>query len=130
MQIGELSRVTGTPVDTIRYYEKIGLLRPAARTQGNYRRYSSQAIDQLRFVRRCRRLGISLVQVRQLLEFCSDPERRCDEVNEMLDQHIERLDKQLLDMQSLARELRQLRAVCRAPGKAASCRILTSLQRR
>jgi Cd(II)/Pb(II)-responsive transcriptional regulator len=128
MQIGELAKLADTPVETIRYYEKIGLLPPPARTSGNYRRYSSREIERLRFIRRCRRFDLALAEIGQLLAFCDEPDRRCDDVNKVLDEHIGELERRLHDLQSLSRELRQIRAVCKAPGKAANCRILRSLR--
>jgi DNA-binding transcriptional MerR regulator len=128
MQIGRLAALTKTPVDTIRYYEKIGLLPTPARTSGNYPEYTAREVDRLRFVRRCRRLDFPLEGTRRLIAFCDQPDRRCDEVNLLLDKHIAALERRRGDLETLANELRQLRAVCRAPGKANRCHILKTLR--
>jgi Cd(II)/Pb(II)-responsive transcriptional regulator len=128
MRIGELADCTQTPVDTIRYYERLRLLPKPARTASNYRSYTSEQVDRLHFVRRCRGLGMSLQEIRSLLVFCDEPQRRCHEVNEKLDEHIRHVDQKLEELQRLARELKQLRSVCRAPGKAENCKILRSLR--
>lgn len=128
MRIGELAAQTGTPVETIRYYERAGLLPAPSRTASNYRSYSAAHAERLRFVRRCRGLDMSLNEIRTLLRFCDEPGRRCDEVNDVLDQHIVGLDQRMEELQALARALKQLRAVCRSPGTAATCRILQSLR--
>jgi Cd(II)/Pb(II)-responsive transcriptional regulator len=130
MRIGELAECTQTPADTIRYYERLGLLPKPARTASNYRSYSSEQADRLHFVRRCRGLDMSLDEIRSLLVFCDERQRRCHEVNEKLDEHIRHVDQKLEELQRLARELKQLRSVCRAPGKAENCKILRSLRDR
>ena len=68
MSIGQLGKATGTAVETVRYYEKIGLLPPAARTAGNYRSYGSSELGRLTFIRRARNLGFAIEQVRALLK--------------------------------------------------------------
>lgn len=128
MRIGEVSDRTGTPVDTVRYYERLGLLPPPQRTDSNYRSYSSAHVDRLRFIRRCRGLDMSLAEIRSLLVFCDEPQRHCDDVNALLDDRIQRLDERIDELNRLARELKQLRGVCRAPGTAGNCRILNTLR--
>ena len=128
MRIGELAERTDTPVDTIRYYERAGLLPAPSRTTSNYRSYSAAHAERLRFVRRCRGLDMSLNEIRTLLKFCDEPSRKCGEVNDVLDQHIVDLERRLEELLALACALKQLRAVCRSPGTAASCRILQSLR--
>ena len=81
LKIGDLARATGTKVVTIRYYEKIGLLAAPDRTAGNYRSYDAAALERLRFIRRCRDLGFSLDQIRELLDLSSDVARSCADVD-------------------------------------------------
>ena len=128
MRIGEVATLTETPVDTIRYYERLGLLPAPARTGSNYRSYSAAQIERLHFIRRCRSLDMSLAEIRSLLVFCDQPQRHCHDVNAVLDEHIRHVDQRIEELSRLARELKQLRAVCRAPGKAADCRILNVLR--
>ena len=128
MRIGELAKRVQTSVDTIRFYERAGLLPKPGRTASNYRTYSSVHIERLAFIRRCRSLDMSLHEIRSLLRLCDEPTRRCDSVNDMLDVHIVQVELRIDGLQSLSRELRQLRAVCRAPGKAKNCQVLNILR--
>lgn len=128
MRIGEVADRTGTPVDTLRYYERQGLLPPPARTGSNYRSYSDAHVDRLHFIRRCRGLDMTLAEIRSLLVFCDEPQRHCDDVNAMLDERIRHVDQRIEELTRLSRELKQLRGVCRAPGTVRNCRILNTLR--
>jgi Cd(II)/Pb(II)-responsive transcriptional regulator len=128
MRIGELAERTFTPVDTIRYYEKAGLLPAVDRSASNYRAYGPAQVQRLNFIRRCRALDMSLEEIRALLDFCDVPSRDCGEVNTLLDEHLAHVETRLRDLQRLARELRQLRSACRSPGAAEQCRILLDLR--
>lgn len=128
MRIGELAERTSTPVDTIRYYEKVGLLPAVDRSAGNYRAYGPAQVQRLNFIRRCRALDMSLDEIRALLDFCDAPSRDCGAVNTLLDEHLAHVETRLRDLQRLARELRQLRSACRSPGAAEQCRILLELR--
>ena len=128
MRIGEVADQTGTPVDTLRYYERLGLLPPPARTGSNYRAYSAAHVDRLHFIRRCRGLDMSLAEIRSLLVFCDEPQRHCNDVNAVLDERIRHVDQRIEELTRLSRELKQLRGVCRAPGTAGNCRILNTLR--
>ena len=77
LRIGDLAKATGTKVVTIRYYEQIGLLPVPFRTDGNYRCYTEEHVRQLRFVRRCRNLGFTLAQVRELLHLSLQANHEC-----------------------------------------------------
>ena len=81
MTIGDLARRTGAKVETVRYYEKAGLLPAPARTAGNYRAYEPEHLARLNFVLRARRLGFSLDQVRELLGLADERDRPCDAVD-------------------------------------------------
>lgn len=128
MKIGEIADRARTPVDTVRYYERIGLLPPPARSAANYRRYDAGHAARLDFIRRCRALDMSLDEIRRLLEFCDAPERDCSEVNTLLDEHIGHVQARLEELQALHGELKQLRRVCKQPGAAGRCRILKELR--
>jgi Cd(II)/Pb(II)-responsive transcriptional regulator len=127
VRIGELAERTSTPVDTIRYYEKVGVLPDVDRSAGNYRTYGSAEVQRLNFIRRCRALDMSLEEIRTLLHFCDVPQRECVAVNAFLDQHIEHVEERLRDLRRLAQELRQLRGACKSPGTAGRCEILQQL---
>jgi Cu(I)-responsive transcriptional regulator len=124
--IGELARTTGTKVETIRYYERIGLLPPPARTGGNYRAYARSHLDRLSFVRRGRDLGFSLAEVRELLRLSDDRERSCNEIDQIARGHLAEVERKLADLTMLRGELRQLIDQCQH-GTVAECRIIEAL---
>ena len=127
MRIGELAQVSGTPIETIRFYEREGLLPAAARTEGNYRIYTPQHADRLGFIRQCRSLDMTLDEVRVLLRFKDQPLADCGEVNSLLDEHIGHIATRIRELRALERQLKDLRAQCRQASDTAHCGILTGL---
>ncbi len=127
MRIGELAVRTDSDVDTIRYYEKIGILPKAARTEGNYRHYGEAYVERLRFVRHCRALDMTLDEIRLLLRFRDTPEADCAEVNALLDEHIGHVTTRIAALTELEKELRGLRRKCRRVQQARDCGILAGL---
>lgn len=126
LSIGELARRTGTKVETVRYYERAGLLPQPPRTEGNYRSYGSEHLGRLSFIRRARDLGFSLDQVRALLDLADQRERSCAAVDRITQQHLAEVERKLADLTSLRRELRSLLDQCRH-GTVADCRIIEAL---
>lgn len=126
MSIGEAARVTGTRPETIRYYEKIGLLAIPARSAGNYRGYAPGDVSRLGFVRRARELGFSIEQIRELLELADHREQDCCSVDDLTRQHMTAIEKKIDDLQALHRELRSLLDSCQG-GRVSECRILEAL---
>ena len=106
--IGELARSTGTKVETIRYYERIRLLPPPARTGGNYRAYADGHLARLSFIRRGRALGFSLDDIRELLRLSDDRDRSCADVDRIARVHLMEVERKLADLSALRVELRQL----------------------
>lgn len=88
MKIGDLARVTFCSVETVRYYERAELLPAPARSSGNYRLYGSAHVERLRFIRHCRSLDMTHDEIRTLLAFRDAPDKECNEVNALLDEHI------------------------------------------
>ncbi len=129
MKIGDLARASQTPVETIRFYEREGLLPPAPRSEGNYRVYTTQHAEQLAFVRHCRSLDMSLDEVRVLLKLRSQPDAACDEVNALLDAHIGHVAQRIRSLRLLEKQLKALRERCTDPDAARVCGILDGLAR-
>ena len=129
MKIGELGQRTHVDVETIRYYEKVGILPEPARTEGNYRHYNEQHADRLSFVRHCRALDMTLDEIRVLLQFRDTPESNCGEVNQLLDEHIGHVTTRIAALTGLEKELRKLRRQCRKAQKAKDCGILVGISR-
>ncbi|NOV25640.1 Cd(II)/Pb(II)-responsive transcriptional regulator [Cupriavidus necator] len=128
MRIGELSRSSGCDVETIRYYEREGLLDAPRREANGYRRYDDAHLVQLNFVRHCRSLGMSLSDVRRLREFERNPSRDCDDINTLLDRQIAQIHAQRVALEALEGQLRALRETCRHHQPASECGILQNLQ--
>ena len=126
MAIGALARATGTKAETIRYYERIGLLPRPPRTAANYRSYGASELARLSFVRRARALGFSIDQVSALLELADCRERSCEAVDTLAQQHLVAIDAKIADLTALRRELAGLIGQCRK-GSIAECRILDAL---
>ncbi len=127
MRIGELAKASGTPIETIRFYEREGLLPAAARTQGNYRIYTPPHAERLAFIRRCRSLDMTLDEVRVLLRYKDQPLADCGEVNSLLDEHIGHVAARIRALRALETELQALRSACPAPHAAAECGILQGI---
>jgi Cd(II)/Pb(II)-responsive transcriptional regulator len=126
MKIGELAARIGCDVQTIRYYEREGLLDPPQREGSGYRRYADQHLLRLQFIRHCRLLDIPLGEVRQLLDYAEAPHQSCHAVDALLDEHIERVRRQLATLETLEGRLRALRRQCKGPGDGRSCAIIDS----
>lgn len=127
MRIGELAYRTAIPVETIRYYEKEGLLPEPARSDGNYRLYGSEHLKQLQFIRHCRNLDMSLDEVRVLLRLRHSPTEDCGDANALLDEHLGHVTRRIKELRGLERELKALRAQCASVSDSAHCGILTEL---
>ena len=127
MKIGQLAQQTGTLVDTIRYYEREGLLPRAARTEGNYRIYDAVHLERLAFIRRCRSLDMTLDEIRVLLCFRDRSLESCEGVNTLLDAHIDHVADRIRELLQLEKQLLTLRECCRDGRQAADCGILNEL---
>lgn len=128
MKIGELARHTGTQVETIRYYEREGLLPEPARTEGNYRIYGEAHAERLSFIRNCRSLDMTLDEIRVLLRFKDSPSENCGAVNDLLDEHVGHVVNRIRELRQLERQLRGLRDLCQEARDAEHCGILNELK--
>jgi Cd(II)/Pb(II)-responsive transcriptional regulator len=127
LKIGDLSKKTECPVETIRFYEQEGLLPAPARSQSNYRLYGDAHVERLQFIRHCRSLDMTLDEIRNLLRFRDAPEDNCGQVNLLLDQHIEHVTRRIAELQVLHEHLQSLRNQCHSVQAAKDCGILQSL---
>lgn len=126
LTIGNLARATETTVETIRYYEKLGLLPKPDRTAGNYRAYGPTELGRLSFIRRARDLGFPLEQVRDLLALADRQDHPCAEVDELARRHLEQVERKIADLQALGRELSAMVEAC-GGGAIADCRVIDAL---
>jgi Cd(II)/Pb(II)-responsive transcriptional regulator len=127
MRIGHLADLTGTAVETIRFYEREGLMPAAQRSDNNYRLYSAAHADRLAFIRHCRNLDMTLDEVRALLRLRESPPGDCGEVNTLLDDHIGHVAQRIRELRTLQKDLKTLRARCSAPQAIDACGILNHL---
>ena len=127
MLIGQLSDRSGVKLETIRYYERAGLLPPPPRTASGYREYRPDHLQRLVFLRRSRQLGFSIKEVQDLLNLASQPDRVCRDVTRLAAAHITSVKAKIRELQRLQRALEKL--VCACPGRAriADCGILEAL---
>lgn len=126
MQIKELAQATGVDAETIRYYEKTGLLPAPARRDNGYRDYGEVHLERLSFVRHCRALDMPLAEVSQLLQFLDAPPEDCSDINRLVDDQLTRVRARLKSMRALEKQLLQLRARCTG-SQAGHCGILDEL---
>lgn len=124
--IGDLAKATSTKVETIRYYERIGLLPVPKRTAGNYRSYLNAHFGRLSFIRRARDLGFSIEQVRELLGLSDQRGRSCEAVDTIAREHLAEVKRKIADLQALRRELSTVIDQC-GRGTIAECRIIEAL---
>ena len=127
MKIGELAKLTGCSVQTIRYYEKEKLLKSKTRSEGNFRLYDASAVGQLMFIKHCRSLDLALSEVRQLIELNQSPGMYCDDVNNMIDNHIEQVEQRMKELEGLRKQLISLRQSCSNNRTVGECGIMKKL---
>ncbi len=127
MKIGELSTTTGVSIDTIRHYEREGLLPEPTRSESNYRHYGAEDAQRLSFIRHCRGLDMALDEIRVLLRFKDAPSADCGEVNALLDEHIGHVAQRVRELRALEKQLRELRDTCRSVQDVGHCGILNQL---
>ncbi len=127
MRIGELGAAAGVDIETIRYYEKVGLLPDPARSANGYRAYGSAHLERLAFIRHCRALDIPLADVKRLLEFVAHPDANCGDIDRLIDAQLVRVQARLKSMQALERQLASLRGRCGVSRVAGDCGILSEL---
>jgi MerR family copper efflux transcriptional regulator len=126
MNIGAASERSGLPAKTIRYYEEVGLVRPAKRRDNRYRDYDETDVHRLRFVQRARGLGFSVEQCRELLALYDDKSRASADVKAIAQQHIAEIDARIADLEAMRATLASLAEKCHGDDRPA-CPILADL---
>lgn len=127
MKIGELAKVTDCSVQAIRHYEKEGLLVAGQRSEGNFRLYDEAAIEQLLFIKRCRRLDLSISEIRKLLNLRYLGGERCEDANRVIDAHIQQVEVRIQELTGLLQQLKALRSSCSDNRTVEQCGILKKL---
>lgn len=128
MLIGGLAKATGTKINTIRFYEEIGIMPEAARTAAGQRTYEDRDIERLSFIRRARKLGFSIGEARSLLELKNEPDGECQKAADIAYRHLHSVDERLAELTALREELLQITEPCRG-GSVSDCVIIEKISR-
>ncbi len=129
MTIGEVARRVGVSVDTIRFYEKEGLLAPAWRRASGYREYDGEAVRRLRFIRRAKQLGFTLADIRELLALRVESGSRCGRVKRRAEAKIAEIDTKIRTLRKMKNALARLTEACDERAPTSECPILDALER-
>lgn len=128
LTISEVARRARVAPDTVRYYEREGLLDRPARTSSGYRQYSVAVVARLRFIRQAKELGFSLTEVRELLALRVGARRSCAEVKARAERKIADVDRRVAQLKRVRKALSILVAACRGRGPTSQCPILDALE--
>ena len=126
LTIGELSKQTGVKVPTIRYYEEMGLMKPADRTEGNQRRFETSDRERLAFIKHARDLGFTIEAIRELLDLSAHPERPCKDAVQIAARQLKMVRDKIGRLQQLERELTRMVGTCH-DGHMKDCYVIRSL---
>jgi DNA-binding transcriptional MerR regulator len=126
LTIGGLSRRTGCNIQTIRYYEQIGLLAAPPRTEGGQRRYSAGAVQRLGFIRHARDLGFDIAAIRELIALAGEPDRPCEDADRIARAQLESVKSKIAGLKLLQTELERMLHNC-AHGTISDCRVVETL---
>ena len=126
LSIGKLARVADVKVPTIRFYEQIGLMPRAERTESDRRTYDDTAVRRLSFIKHARQLGFSVEAIRVLLALSDDPDRPCSEANALAAEQLAEVETKIARLEALRHELRRM-AMADCQGRAGDCRVIEAL---
>lgn len=127
MKIGQLAQHAHCSTETIRYYEKIGLLPDAHRNSSNYRVYTSIHLERLRFIRNCRSLDMTHEEIRHLLNYLDRPIATCEPVTDIITEHLEHVDLRIQELAHLRQQLELIQQSCAHESKDEACGILEQI---
>lgn len=127
MKVGELAQAAGLSVETVRFYEKQGLLPAPARRDNNYRCYDERALQRLRFIGNCRALDMSLEEVRTLLGFIDHPHVDCSPVDALVAEHLGHVRQRMTELKALEKQLKLLQSACGHARPQELCGIVLAL---
>lgn len=128
MLIGGIAKATGTKVNTIRFYEEIGLMPEAARTAAGQRTYTESEVKRLSFIRRARKLGFSIDETRSLLGLKATPNESCSKAGDIASRHLRAVEERISQLQALRSELQRVVVACTG-GEVSDCKIIEALSR-
>jgi len=124
--IGKLADIAATKVQTIRYYEEIGLIRPFTRSEGGHRLYGPEDVQRLKFIRHARELGFGIEEIRELLQLSDNPETSCSAADTIARSHLEQVEIRIAKLKALKKELIRMIGEC-GDGRVSHCRVIQVL---
>ena len=128
LSIGQVARRAGVGVETVRFYEREGLLEEPPRRASGYRQYSEQAITRIHFIKRAQQLGFSLKEITELLLLRVDAQTSCEEVKQRTEAKIAQVELKLVELQRMRHALLQVVELCTGEGPASACPMLDALE--
>jgi MerR family copper efflux transcriptional regulator len=126
--IGQVARHAGVGVETVRFYEREGLLEEPARRASGYRQYSEEAVKQIRFIKRAQQLGFSLKEIRELLTLRVDGQTECSQVKERAAAKLAEVEQKMVELQRMRQALLQVASLCEGEGPKSRCPLLDALE--
>lgn len=130
MKIGELAKAAGLNLQSLRYYEGLGLLDEPERTETGFRMYTEDYLEQLQFIKNTREMGLSLQEIKLLVQLKKDPKAKGKEIKDIVLKHVEEIDEKIKSMKRLKKELFSLTDACSGEMPARECPILKGLQQK
>ncbi|MHC4879943.1 MAG: MerR family transcriptional regulator [Planctomycetota bacterium] len=130
LSIGQLAKRAGVGVETVRFYEREGLLVEPQRRQSGYRQYQSDTVDRLLFIRRAKELGFTLKEIKELLSLRVDEEKTCADVRQQAEAKIADIEDRIRSLQRMKRALVKVTKQCSGSGPTSECPILESIERK
>jgi Hg(II)-responsive transcriptional regulator len=127
LSIGQVARRAGVGVETVRFYEREGLLEEPARRTSGYRQYSEQVVTRLHFIKRAKLLGFSLKEITELLQLRVDAQTSCEEVKQRTEAKIVEVERKLVELQRMRQALLQVASLCTGRGPENRCPMLDAL---
>jgi MerR family mercuric resistance operon transcriptional regulator len=126
--IGQLANAAGVPTSTVRYYERVGLLQPSGRSEGNYRLYDEEDLDRLRFIRAAQATGFTIENVFEIVNHSHDNSHLCEDVQTLLETRLADVKKRMTDLRHVERVLRSALATCRKTVEPGHCVVIDRLR--
>jgi Hg(II)-responsive transcriptional regulator len=128
LSIGQVARRAGVGMETVRFYERAGLLEEPPRRASGYRQYPEQAVTRIRFIKRAQQLGFSLKEITELLLLRVDAQTSCEEVKQRTEAKIAEVERKLVELQRMRQALLQVHALCTGQGPRSRCPMLEALE--
>lgn len=125
--IGKIANIAATRVQTVRYYEEIGLIKPFTRTEGGHRLFGPEDVNRLKFIRHARELGFGIDEIRELLQLADSPDTSCESADAIARSHLEQVELRLRKLQALRQELKHMVEEC-SHGRVRQCRVIEVLK--